>query len=80
MACIHFLSTQMRGYMLAPDKAVFTAHLPSIFKNLQRIMRYDASLDVRCMVPELYYHICVISLDYPIPGITVPLFLNEFFA
>lgn len=80
MACIHFLSTQMRGYMLAPDKAVFTAHLPSIFKNLQRIMRYDASLDVRCMVPELYYHICVISLDYPISGITVPLFLNEFFS
>lgn len=80
MACIRFLGVLLRGYMLAPDKAVFTTHLPSIFKSLQRIINYDTSLDVRCMIPELYYHICVISLEFPISGITVPLLLNEFFS
>lgn len=43
------------------------------------MMRYDASIDVRCMIPELYYHMCIISMEFPVSGITVPLILNEFF-
>ena len=44
------------------------------------MMRYDASIDVRCMIPELYYHMCIISMEFPVSGITVPLILNEFFS
>ena len=80
MACLRFLGTQLRSFLLAPDRSIFNATLPSIFKSLQRMMHYDASIDVRCMIPELYYHMCVISMEFPVSGITVPLILNEFFS
>lgn len=62
------------------DPAVMSSHIPSIFKQLKKIMRYETSITVNCYIPELYYQICMISMEYPIPGITVPLIVNEFFA
>ena len=43
-------------------------------------MRYEGSIAIVSLIPELYYQICLISIQHPIPGITVPLIVNEFFA
>ena len=44
------------------------------------MMRLETLSEVICIIPELYYQICVISMEYPIPGITVPLIVNEIFS
>ena len=43
-------------------------------------MRLETLSEVICIIPELYYQICVISMEYPLPGITVPLIVNEIFS
>ena len=43
-------------------------------------MRIETVSEVVCLVPELYYQICIISMEYPISGITVPLMVNEVFG
>lgn len=43
-------------------------------------MRTETVSEVVCLVPELYYQICVISMEFPISGITVPLMVNEVFS
>ena len=44
------------------------------------MMKQEQQNSVLCIIPELYYHICIISMELPIPGITVPLIVNEFFS
>lgn len=44
------------------------------------MMRIETVSEVVCLVPELYYQICIISMEYPISGITVPLMVNEVFG
>lgn len=44
------------------------------------MMRLETLSEVICIIPELYYQICVISMEYPLPGITVPLIVNEIFS
>lgn len=70
----------LRNFLLASDNSVFIANVPSIYKQLQKFMRQETLSEVLCLIPELYYQICVISMEYPLPGITVPLIVNEMFS
>lgn len=79
-AYLRFLGAILRNYPLASDANVMVSHIPSIYKQLKRLVHYETNIGIACMIPEYYYHICIISMEFPIPGITVPLIVNEFFS
>ena len=80
IAYLHFLGSILRNFLLASDSSIFVNTIPTVYKQLQKLMRTETVSEVVCLVPELYYQICVISMEFPISGITVPLMVNEVFS
>ena len=80
IAYLRFLCCVLRNMQLATDASVYVSNVPAIFKKLQKRMRLEPALEIISLIPEIYFHICVVSMEFPIPGITVPLMVNEFFS
>ena len=76
IAYLRFLCCVLRNVQLAPDASIYTSNVPAVFKKLQKQMRLEPGSEIISLIPEIYFHICVVSMEFSIPGITVPLMVN----
>ena len=80
IAYLRFLCCVLRNVQLASDASIYISNVPAVFKKLQKRMRLDPGSEILSLIPEIYFHICVVSMEFSIPGVTVPLMVNEFFS